>query len=163
MQLNPFERALYAKLLEIETLLRKDGDDRNAISVDALLSGYPDFYNLEAFSEELARDDSDYVMGVFDMYWYIQQAFKASNMAIPDAAKMPGFDGNAPDRLFGYASFLIRYHQVESVEGTLNSHGFQANYRPMLEKFGELMETRDPGDNISVEEANDILEVGKDQ
>lgn len=159
MKLTPAERLIYSKLLEIESLLKKDRD--NEETIEALRSGYSDFYGLEFIYDEMSESDTTYVHDVFQMYQVIQSALMHPD-GLPDDAKFPGFDGNNETNLVGFAQFLLSSDRWTQVIGSSrdfpNSHGLQRDYRGMLERFKEITSGDHHGFELSADEANELTD-----
>lgn len=141
-------------------LIKPEND--HSMTIEALRSGYPDYYNLDVIDDELAANDAKYVRDVFAMYDRIQRALKDAGEEVPEKAKCPGFDGNNESALHGFAIFLLEYGNWAQVQGRgdfPNSHGMQPDYRSMLSIFSAMIEHRDP-DELTADEAHVILAAG---
>ena len=160
MVLSPFERLALAELMEIHQLLAKNSDYE--MNITALRDGYPDFYGLQYFEEELSADKATFVRDVFSLYQKLQDALKLDSGGVPDHAKCRGFDGNHATSLYGFARFLLNHNQWTSIVGDSdfpNSHGGQPDYRRMLSKQKEILDSRQ-GSTLTADEATSIIEAG---
>lgn len=180
MELSKVERIMLVNQFEMLKTSEQSiyGDDYIDRYIEILINGYQNHYDeiFNFISDPMDKQKSEFILELFQMYDGIWKVVNENPDEFDEDDKykagFPGFDGNEPDRDYGYASFLGKHYNFYDLYeakgiakadrrfGSFNSHGSENlnRYERMHEVYKDIIQQKGHWYLLTVEDVKNILE-----